>query len=182
MQLRGVIDAPLVAVYGSNQQNDVFTLSRSDTTPTEIFLGAGSDIVNIQALGATATVIGGAGNAVFNVGSLAPLDGGVLSFLAAPLILDGGAAINVLNVDDSGSTVSRAGTLTGTTLTGLGMTGGISFSNIAAVNIRLGAGANVLAIAGTITGPTTVFAGAGPDTINVQAISGPTTLEAAWAT
>ena len=176
LQILGTIHAPVVALAGSTQMNDVFTLSRSDTTPTDIQLNAGNDVVNVQGLGAPATVFGGSGNATFNVGSLARAPGGVLSFLAALLTLDGGPATNVLNVDDTGSYANRVGTLTATTLTGLGMTGGITYSNMAAVNLFLGSGADALTIASTHAGATAVFAGAGPDTIDVQAISGPTTL------
>ena len=75
-----------------------------------------------------------------------------------------------------GSSANRIGTLTSSSLTGLGMTGGISYSNLAAVNITLGAGTDSLTVASTIPGHTALFAGGGPDTINVQAISGPTTL------
>ena len=56
-------------------------------------------------------------------------------FVGAMLTLNGGPATNVLNVDDTGSNANRIGTLTATTLTGLGMTGGITYSNMAALNI-----------------------------------------------
>ena len=62
------------------------------------------------------------------------------------------------------------------TITGLGMAGVITYNNVAAVNLALGSGNNAVTIANTIPGNTAVFAGAGADTINVQAISGPTSL------
>ena len=176
MEIQGTINAQQLTVYGSARNNDVFTLSRLDATPTLIDTYAGNDQVNVQALAAPATVSCGSGNDTINVGSLAPAAGGVLGYLGALLTLQGGSGTNVLNVDDSGSSANLIGTLTSSTLTGLGMTGNISFHNMSAVNIMLGSGTDSLTVAATILGSTAIFAGAGPDIVNVQAISGPTTL------
>jgi len=184
MQIMGTIHAQKATIYGSPKNNDVFNLSRLDTTPTEIDTYAGNDQINVQGLGAPATVFGGSGNDTINVGSLAPALGGVLDFIGAGLEVLGGAGTNVLNVDDSGSSANRTGMLDSYqvlhlnfyTLTGLGMTGGITYDNVSAVNVALGSGTDTLAVASTIPGSTAIFAGGGPDTINIQAISGPTTL------
>ena len=185
LQILGTIHAQQVTIFGSAKNNDVITVSRGDATPTTIETYAGNTQVNVQALGATATVYCGSGNDTINVGSLAPATGGVLDPITASLDILGGAGANVLNVDDSGSNVARTGALgsfqfLGATfydVTGLGMTGGgITYLNIAAVNVALGGGSNALTVSATIPGSTAIFAGGGPDTVNVQAISGPTTL------
>ena len=185
LQIQGTIHAQQVTIFGSSKNNDVITVSRGDTTPTTIYTYAGDSQVNVQALGATATIYCGSGNDTINVGSLAPASGGVLDPIAAALDILGGTGSNVLNVDDSGSSAARTGTMGAYqifntmfyTLTGLGMTGGgITYLNIAAVNVALGGGSNALTVSATIPGSTAIFAGGGPDTVNVQAVSGPTTL------
>src|SRR6185437_16964363 len=82
----------------------------------------------------------------FNVSSLAPAIGGVLDGIAGALVLVGTGA-DTLNVDDSGSKVARTGSLTDTTLTGLGMgTVGITFSGMATFKLGLGSGVNTFRI------------------------------------
>lgn len=47
--------------------------------------------------------IAGSGYSFFNVGSLAPASGGVLDNMAGPLLLNSGSALDVTNIDDTGS-------------------------------------------------------------------------------
>jgi hypothetical protein len=69
--------------------------------------------------------------------------------------LTGGAGANtVLNVDDTGSTANKSGTLTGSTISGLTLPGAITYSTMAAVTIGLGSGNNTLTVAGTHAGRT----------------------------
>ena len=177
LDILGTILAPLVTLSGSPSANNVFTYASSDSTPGAIDAGSGNDIVNIEGLGAPTTVFGGTGNDTVSVGSLAPARGGSLSPMGALLTVNGGSGTDTLNVDDSGSSANRTGTLTSSALTGLGMTGGIDYSNIAALNIYLGSGTDTLSIASTDPGSTTIYAGTTADTIDVQSISGPTTID-----
>jgi hypothetical protein len=105
----------------------VFTIS-STSAITTLNTGAGNDTVNIQSLNNSTTVNLGAGVNTVNVGSNVPvlmngvmvLSGGIISGIEGALTLEGSGS-DTLNVDDSGTTVSRTGTLTSSTLTGLGM-------------------------------------------------------------
>src|SRR5207302_1245268 len=100
-----------------------------------IYIGSAKYTLNIQSTSAITNVNGGPANDTFNVGSLMPITGGIVDGVAGPLTLIGNVGFNVLNVDDTGSTVNKTGTLTATTLTGLGMAGGITYATVAAVNI-----------------------------------------------
>src|SRR5438046_8980649 len=55
--------------------------------------------------------------------------------------------------------------------------GGISYSNLEALNLNLGFGANHLTIASTHNGSTTVTSGKGNDHIDVQTVAGFTSVE-----
>jgi len=83
-----------------------------------------------------------------------------------------------LYVDDTGDTLGNTGTLTSTTLTGLGMALGITYGTIEHLVISLGAGADTFTIESTHTNVTNLDANNGDDTINVWTISGPTTATA----
>ncbi len=99
----------------------------------------------------------------------------MVNFIAAALTVNGNGA-DTLNVDDTGSTVAKTGTLTSTSLTGLGMAGSITFFNLAVLNISLGSGGNTFIIASTSIASTTLNTGSGNDTVNVQSIGGPVTV------
>ncbi len=112
-----------------------------------VFVGTGGDTINVQSTAApTTTTIDpptGSPN-TFNVGSLAPLGGGIVDNIAGPLVIVGGGA-DTMNVDDTGSTGPKTGTLTESTLTGLNMAG-ITYSGLSILNMGLGSGGNALAI------------------------------------
>ena len=78
----------------------------------------------------------------------------MLDGIAALLVVNGGFGVNALNADDSGSTANKSGTLTSSTITGLGMADGITYANIAALTIALGTGGENFTIASTDTGST----------------------------
>src|SRR5208337_470518 len=76
------------------------------------------------------------------------------------------------------STISKTGTLTASTLTGLNMgPSGITYSGLANLNIDLGSGGNTFFINSTAV-PTSTFlnSGTGADTVDVLATGGPTTV------
>jgi hypothetical protein len=121
-----------------------------------INLGSGNDTFNIQSTQgvlATTTLNTGGGTNVVNVGSLAPGTSGVLSGIQGPLIVAGDGS-DTLNVDNTGNTGVESGTLTATTLTGLGMGAGrITYSGLATLNISLGSGNDSFTVTG-VSNPT----------------------------
>jgi mucin-19 len=144
-----------------------------------INLGTGNDVFSVQSTNATTdtTVINTGTQAdQIDIGSRSPLIGGIVDEILGPLTITGGG-IDTTSVDDTGSTIDKSGTLTSSTLTGLNMgPEGITYTGLATVNVSLGSGTNTFLVATTHTGQTTVNTGTGTNTVNVQTISGPTSI------
>ncbi len=148
----------------------------NDTGATTITTGGGNDTINIQATNATTNVNNSAGTDTINIGSLMPTIGGTVNNIQGTINVNGSGS-DALNVDDTGSTAAKTGTLTSSSITGLGMgSGGITYSGMSALNISLGSGGNTFTIASTITGTTILNTGSGNDTVNVQSTNGATTV------
>jgi hypothetical protein len=146
---------------------------------TNINALGGNDTVNVQGTGATTNVNTGAGVNTINVGSLAPATGGTLNNIQGTVNITGYGS-DTLNVDDTASAAVKTGTLTATSLTGLGMgAGGITYSGLAGLNISLGSGGNTFTINGTyVSTVTTLNSGSGADTVNVVMDGGVTNINA----
>ena len=132
-------------------------------------------------VGVLGTVEGGS---VINVGSATPRD--KVDEIRGTLNLVG-SGTDTLNVDDTGSTVHKDGTLTANTLTGLAMGDeGIKYSGVRKLNISLGTGRDHFYIDSTPDGTTTVLnTGDEPavgnqitDIVNINSIAGSTTINA----
>ena len=111
------------------------------------------------------------------VGSLAPNLGGTLNGIGGPLTLDGQGGVDILYADDSGDTQPNTGTLTATTLTGLGMAGGMTYGNMEVFEISLGSGDDTFDVTGTMRRDdfetiTVLDTGAGSDHITVSLTEG----------
>jgi hypothetical protein len=159
---------------GSSQ----LTIAGTHTGTTNVQCGDGdhaSTTINIQSNDGTTTVNGN-GRDVVNVGSLAPLLGGVATGVRAPLLVNGVRGMDILNVDDTGSVLPETAVLSAASLTGLGMAHGITYNGFAALAVLLGAGNNNFTILDTHAGSTVVAGGAGNDTFNVEAVSGNTSI------
>ena len=90
-----------------------------------------------------------------------------------------GAGSDTLNVDDTGSTAAKTGTLTTDTLTGLAMAG-ITFSGISTLNISLGSGGNDFYLQGNLaTTLTNLNLGTGTNELAVGSQAALTVVEAA---
>jgi autotransporter-associated beta strand protein len=159
---------------GLGTGGDTFTVAGTHGGTTNLAAHAGADVVHVQSTQGELLVDTGGELLVntVNVGSLAPLGGGVVDTIQGELTVVGNYH-DTLNVDDTGSTVSKIGTLGPDTLTGLGLgASGIHFSGLAVLFIALGSGDDTLTISGD-SGPypadLTVDAGTGTDEITVAA-------------
>ncbi len=145
-------------------------ITYSGLTKLNINLGSGNDTFNVQSTKSTTVtkLNTGAGMDVVNVGSNEPSASGVTTGIAGSLVVVGGGS-DTLNVDDTGNTTGQSGTLTSTTLTGLGMgASGITYSGLSAMNIKLGSGNDTFNVQGTYsTTVTTLNTGAGTNVVNV---------------
>jgi hypothetical protein len=126
--------------------NNTFLVNGTLAGSTIINTGNGTEVVNVQATNGALMVATGNGTSTVNVGDRAPAAGGILNNAQGAVTVTGGAGgATTLNVDDTGSSGPKTGTLTPTMLTGLGMAG-ITYSNLAALNIMLGSGGNTFTI------------------------------------
>ena len=161
----------------AHQGNILTIVNTASDTRTVVNTGMGTDTVNVRATGGTTTVNTGGGTNIINVGSTAgvsPVAAGVVDNIKGALTVTGSGS-DTLNVDDTGSTMVKtstglAGTMTGTSLNGLGMgTAGISYNGLSQLRINLGSGGNTFTIASTAIATTTLLnSGAEDDTVNVQ--------------
>ena len=134
--------------------------------------GDGNDTVNVQAIGAPAVITLGAGNDTVNVGTQAPGLGSVVSGIGSELTVIGGSGTGNLFIDDSSDTAPSTGTLTNSTIAGLGMAGGITYQGIAGLTITLGSGGNTFAVLSNDTQVTTILGGEGNNTFTIAATAG----------
>ena len=148
--LLGTINAHHVAVYGS-AHNDTVIIGKV-TSETDVYAGDGDDTIH--------------------VGTPAP---GTVDGISGNLKVHGEGGSDTLNVDDTADGNANTGTLTATTITGLGMAVGITYNSFATVTIGLGTAGDTFTIESTHVGTTIVNGNNGDDTINIEAISGPTT-------
>ncbi len=135
----------------------------------EILTGATDvDTFNIQALTNALTINAGGGNDVFNISSNAPTNTGNVNAVIGELTLNGEGNTDTINLGDAGDTTANVGAITGTGITGLGLTGGITYGTVEDININLGTGNDSFTVTSTVATTTLdVDAGGGDDTINV---------------
>ena len=180
--------------------DDLFTVFSTHTGLTTIQGRDGNDEIDIRTISGETRVAGdgftqtitygtntidtGNGDDVINVGTMAGVNGdnftGNLQSIDAFLYIQGSTQGDVdrLVVDDSGDTTGRTGTLTDSTIHGLGLAAaGIEYHGIEALHVMLGSGADAFHIASTHTGTTRVSGGPGNDQITVQSIQGATEIE-----
>ncbi len=136
-----------------------------------INLGSGLDTFNVQSTSAiTVTTLHTGSDAyadIVNVGNSADMVDGVQGHLIVQ-----GSGLDILNVNDTGSSAVKTGLLTNTDLTGLAMgLLGITYNGVDVMNIQLGttpSGGNTFNIESTGARTTNVYAGDGNDTLRVN--------------
>jgi len=172
----------------TGEGDEQFTVAGTHAGDTTINTNDGDDKVAVRATTGTTWLNTGAGSDTIHVGSTtSPADSGgggsIVDLILGLLVIDGGADFDVINVDDSGNTADKAGTLTATTLRGLEMPAGIDYFDAEDFNLWLGTGNDGLFIVSTHVGTTQVWAGSGnattnenDDTIAIESIDGATTI------
>jgi acrosin len=158
---------------------DTFTVN--DTHAGSTFInggGGGADVINVRAISGATTINAGAGSDTLRVGSLAPTAGGDLMGIRATLTLEGGADNDSITIDNTGSVAAATGSLTETSINGLGITGNLNYDTTESLTINLGSGGDTFTVNDTHAGSTVINGGVGADMINVRAISGMTTIDA----
>ena len=151
-----------------------FTIESTHAGTTKLTTGIGVDTVHVQSIAGATTVNTGSNADTVNVGSTASVTGGNVNAIAALLTLQGDGDSDTLNVDDSGDSLANVGTLTNSSLRGLGMASGIDYLGFETLRVDLGRGDDTLTVSSTHAGGTTLNTSAGKDTLNLLTVSGPT--------
>jgi hypothetical protein len=126
--------------------------------------GNGGNTFNVQALAGSylsMTLVAGAFNNVFNVGSAA----NSLDSIQAPLYVTGGAGINTLNINDQGTGGARTYTVSGSGVS-RSLAATISYGAIQALTVNTGANSSDVANVWSTSVPTKVI-GHASSTVNV---------------
>jgi hypothetical protein len=162
---------------GLGSGGDTFTIEGTHTGATNVNGNNGDDTFNVKAISGATTVSGGNDHDTFNVGNAA----GLLDDIDALLTINGGSpdfGSDYLYAVDSGDTSDNTGTLTSTTLSGLGMAVGINYGTVEHLIISLGSGNDTFTIESTHGAATSPFqeetflnTGAGTDTVTINSVT-----------
>jgi hypothetical protein len=158
---------------------------QSSYAPVAVKGGTGSDAVNVQSVSAPLSINGGTGKDTIKVGSQAPNLNGTLAGITAPITVTNTSVFSTLSVDDSGDNTAQTGTVSGTSITGLGLgaAGVINYtgSQLASLAIQESSGGATVAVTGTSTATTLWDNGSGIVNIgnagSLANILGPITVE-----
>src|SRR5205085_7834281 len=136
-------------------------LSTQAIALTHIFANGGNDTVNIETTSGVTDIHGGTGNDIFNVGKTfdvglatqySSIDGIQASLTIAGDTHSTGDQMNIIETNEAAAN-SVPGTLTATTLTGLGMgAAGITYGTLEDLTISVGLGGDLLKVVSTHTG------------------------------
>ncbi|MFS6827004.1 hypothetical protein [Cyanobium sp. ATX-6F1] len=161
--IRGIGGTTTVNAGANDDIINVFATGTGGTgTATQLTLRGdqGADVVNIQTLNDVTLVQAGNDSDTINVGNQAAgtlasrsaNGGGNVQGIRANLTINGDlptSGSDHLNVDNTGDSADRSGTLTSTTLSGLDMGGTITYGTIEHLLISLGSGSDTFTIEST---------------------------------
>ena len=156
-----------------NHGNTFTIASTSGNTTTTLNGGSGNDNIYVQstAAGPSTTINTGAGTNLVDVTNTGPTPG-ILNGIQGPLIVNGGGN-DILTLDDSASAAGKTGTLTNSTVTGLGMgPAGVVYHTIHTLNINLGSGGDMMNVQSTAAvTTTTIDTGVGANIVNLGSLA-----------
>ncbi len=166
-------------VVNGNLGNDTVNIdtgTNSNITNLQINANAGSDSVNLFSLLSTitATINGNQDNDTFTLGSQTGFSP-TLNTILGNVNISGNDGTDVLTLNDLQDSSNNTGTLTNTTVTGLGLNS-LTYSTLETLNLNLGTGNDTLTVQSTHTGDTNIKANAGNDQVNIRANSGNTNV------
>ncbi|HVZ63437.1 MAG TPA: LEPR-XLL domain-containing protein, partial [Lacunisphaera sp.] len=158
--------------------NDSFAINSTHTAATNLDAGGGNDTIAVLATSGPTSVNGAAGDDTVRISSVAPTaTGGTLNAIAGRVTADGGTGTDNLYLDETGDSAPNSGTLTGSAVTGLGMTLGVNYANFDGLTLTLGSGNDNFTVTNTSAGTTTlVDGGLGADIFGIDGSTGALTL------
>jgi hypothetical protein len=167
----------LSVTLNGNGGSDSFRVD-GNSASTTLNAGAGDDRFDVRSTAFPLTINAGTGANVTTLGQPQGAAGRRLEGVGAAVTIVGGG-LDTLTLDDQADALAQTAVLTPTALTGLGVgPGGVTYSGVATLNVRLGGGADTVTVTGTAAATATnVYANNGGDVVNVQATAGPLTVD-----
>lgn len=168
---------------GSGADNLTINAVTNTATTVTVDTAGGDDTVTLNAATFPLSLATGSGTNTINAGD--PVDPINLGATPAKLVklqgvisIDGTGGTTTLNLDNTGDTAAETATLTATNLTGLAMgPTGISYTNLAVINLSLGTGGNLVTLASAAAATTTNITGnSGNDAFSILATTGPVNI------
>ena len=159
-----------VTLLGGTTANTFNLLSTFGGEPVNLVGGPSADTFNIRGKSSAVTVNGGGGadsTVVGNAGNLNPI-------LGALSINDTGGGM-ALTVDGSANGVNRTVGIGTGSLSGLTSTA-INYANLSSLDVRTGAGVDTITVNG-LPAPTTINTGLGSDIVRVLAATSPLAIQ-----
>ncbi len=161
---------------------DTLIVASTHAALTHIEARAGPDQIFIRSIAGRTEIAGQDGADTITVGNGTLGAFHTVDGIQALLVLTGGTSgdtdtLFVTEVDEAAA-ATALGTLTATTITGLGMSasGGVTYTEFEILDITLGQGGDTFVIASTHTALTTLKSGAGNDQVNIATLSGETRI------
>ena len=155
---------------GTPTSLDTAAVNTVSLTQIDVTGGAEVTTVNVEQLPNTMqlNLDGGSGDDVFNITPA----GQTLSAIAGAITIDGGIGSDTLNIDDTATAGDTTGVIDDATITGFGMTSGITnYTSIAAINFDAadaGGQTDSITINGAVVGTLTLDLGDGDDDVTVN--------------
>ncbi|MDA1013124.1 MAG: hypothetical protein O3A00_01585, partial [Planctomycetota bacterium] len=176
LTVSGTAEVDAIDVTATQVRRGSETVTYTGSVDALVVNGNGSaDSFNVQGISRPTTINGGNGGDLFYVSSDAPTGAGTLSTIDAALTINGNDGADSLQLSDRGNFVTSSGTLTRTTVTGLGLSpAGVTYGTVESLDIRLGSTAgHAFEIRSLDAGVSAVVVGgAGNDTFTVGDVSG----------
>jgi hypothetical protein len=197
----GTLNALTVNGGGGGNLFTVTITNPSAGYTTTLNCGTGQNVVNVQATTGPLNVVGQGGNDLVTVGYQGPGVGGTLAGIQGSVSIGNSGPYTQLTVDDSGDPTPRQGTISSSQINGQNpdsaldnvlfnssgatplasplLPGTINFApdSLGSLTVEGGSGGNLIGVAGTGSGYTTLDSGTGQDIVLVQATTGPLVLD-----
>ena len=146
---------------------DTFTIESTDSGATVLHTGVGMDVVNVLTTSGQVTINAGDDDDTITVHNA----GNSLNQIGALLNVRGDGGSDVLTLVDTGDTLANTGEITSTTITGLGMGAGVSYTGLELIELSLGSGGDSLTVRSGVVTPIEPLLdldlGLGADTLSV---------------
>lgn len=153
--------------------SDRFKINSTQSAEVQLDTAAGNDAIQVESIRSATTIKAGQGDDLIEVGGANQ----GLDMIQGYLSVKGEQGNDVVILNDANNTANTVGTLTETSVIGLGMPGQVDYDAIENLAITMGSGNDTFTIASTHRGQTKINTASGNDAVTMWAIAGETTVK-----